>query len=598
MAQPDESSMLSRTKPGSGRWIQSLRRAIEWSSKTYAKFLATRNDIIREYVSSNYGDEGNTIGPVMTNLVEHAVNTWKRNLVSSNPKFLVRAMDNRNLDAMAAVLQARMNAFFEEERFQEQAELAVLNSLVHKGIVKVGLTRKGVYRDEFGVAHVLTKPFVMHVDPDDWIEDMSVKNPRNRAFVGDVFQVPLEEARENPLYDKDEREQLQSSSRLFVHEGEHVERIQNLTVDNDGQDQSFLDVVEILELFLPQEKLIVTLPYSGGRRDKVLRIEEWEGYERGPYHELFFDPVPNNPMPLPPILPILELHHLGNNLFRKLSDQADRQKDNIGVVVKAAADGQRLKDARDGEIIPMDYPDGIRPIRSGGVDQANLGFYLQVAELFNKFGGDINLLSGGGANANTLGQDQIDAAAAGFRIRDMKESVMRFTEGIGRAVAQYLHQDEFDDTMVSKPLSRSRSVRVRFNEVRTRGEFDDFRLEVQPFSMDYKTPQQRGLEIITMLERVIVPNEQKMAQQGASVDYSALLQELEELLGVDTSRFMSYTNSEYAQKSEQPAGKNAGTKRTYERISRTGRPEDGGAGDRERMIQKMMGAATRQPVGA
>jgi hypothetical protein len=92
----------------------------------------------------------------------------------------------------------------------------------------------------------------------------------------------------------------------------------------NGDVSEFVDLVEV---YLPKEQLIVTLPFGPGfGDDDVLRVVEYEGPERGPFHMLGFAYVPDNVLPVPPASIWYYLQVMGNRIARKIGRQAERMK--------------------------------------------------------------------------------------------------------------------------------------------------------------------------------------------------------------------------------------------------------------------------------
>jgi hypothetical protein len=102
---------------------------------------------------------------------------------------------------------------------------------------------------------------------------------------------------------------------------------EKLSGDKSSEYTDIARYVDLVDLYLPREGLICTLPYQqGATADKFLAQSEYVGPDSGPYHMLAFTPVSDNILPVAPVSIWYDLHVLGNRIARKLARQADASK--------------------------------------------------------------------------------------------------------------------------------------------------------------------------------------------------------------------------------------------------------------------------------
>jgi hypothetical protein len=328
------------------------------------------------------------------------------------------------------------------------------------------------------------------------------------------------------LYEPDVRDKLTATSKTQI--DSDSEGVDDRTEDMGKRERLDTDevvpYVELWEYWIPSINEVVTLPDRNWR--KPLRRKKWDGPEGGPYPVLSYSPIPNNILPIPPAAHLLDLHHLANSVFRKLSDQARRHKQ-IGVGRKGQGeDARRIAGTNDGEIALLQDPDSVQEKNFGGVDQAMLAFFMQVRQLFSYIGGNVDALAGLRSQSETLGQDRLLNDAANDRMADMQEKMVKYTNRLVRSAAWYIWHDQFASGTFEKRLdSPGVDIRTPFkvSSDRRQGEFLDYNFNIEAHSLRQQSPSQR-LQLLNMVyQTFILPNQAQLAERGIVVDYSKLM---------------------------------------------------------------------------
>lgn len=577
--------------PENPRHLKKLRDALLHSRQKLRVFRENRLEAVRQYVGAHYSQDG-AGDRVPVNLLELAVQIYVRQLAAKAPRPHV-STHIRSLKPFAATMQLHLDQRVQEIQLGKTMRTAVQDAMFGMGIVKVGLDYIGF--DRIGDSRFDdTESFADAIDLDNWVHDISAKQYERVGFAGDRYRLPLEMVRETEAFEKKPREQLQATRKMALDEVGQTDVGQIGTGEETDPDE-YQEHVELWDLWLPAENLIVTLPAEG--EGEPLRVVEWDGPDIGPYHLLRFSDVPGNIMPLPPVANMLDLHDLENRLFRKLGRQAERQKTILGVQGGADADGRRIVDANDGEAWRLDNPEKAKEYSFGGVDPALLAFVIQVKDLAAYFGGNLDTLGGLSPQTETLGQDQLLEANASKRIADMQDRTVAFAAGVLRALAWYEWTDPVRESLLTKTVPGTDvAVPVKWTPETREGDFLDYHIRVEPYSMQHETPATKLQTIVQVWERFIAPYADAMAQQGIAVNFTRLVRILSEHTNTpEIEEMLTFAQPPEERPVEGSQPKPAQTTRRYERVNRT----TGGsrAGRDSAMIQTLLGGGV-QPASA
>lgn len=559
--------------PDNDRDIKRLRSAMDHSRKALLPFREKRVYAIRQYVGKHYGDSG-APKKVPLNLLELAINTYTRQLSANNPHLLCTTKQV-GLKPRAVKFELALNNLITEIKFYETMRMAVINAMFSVGIIKTGMSAyQKVELD--GFMHDIGQPFADSVDLDDWVHDCNARKFEQVQFCGNKYRLPLDYVKESGLYDN--VDDLKASSKYDYDRSE--DKAEDLAKsDNRGYDEDeYQDHIELWDLWLPRENLVVTMPVGEG---KPIRVVDWEGPEYGPYHMLSYGEVPNNIMPLAPVGVWLDLHDLANGLMRKLSLQAERQKTVLGVQRGQDADGKRIVQANDGDAITMDDPQSAREYRYGGMDQQNLGFLLQVNNSYSRHAGNLDSLGGLSPQADTASQERLLSESASKRLSDLQDRTVLFTKEVCRSLGWHLWYDKSTTLPLYKRVSGlDYDIPMSFTPEERDGDFYEYNIDIEPYSMQDKSPTTKLNTIKAFVGEILMPLGQQMAQAGMQINFEGLtriyakyanINELEELITFGNPQLPPPESTP-----EQPAPiKPPTTTRHYVRTSRPGATRGG-----------------------
>ena len=542
-----------------------LKAAIEWSNRKLEFPRKKRVDQIRQYVGSHYAESG-AERRVPINMLELAVTIYVRALASRAPQVLV-STGTEELKPFAANMALALNQIPKEIGLGKTLRMAVLEAMFGIGVAKVGLCASG----DTQLGHDPGRPFVDLVTPDDYFFDMAAKNRRQIEFEGNDYWLSLDSAKE--IYDGSAKDVHADEHTVYGENGE--ERAEGVSSSEDGE--SLGERVWLRDVWLPGRQEVLTY---GVRTGKVFRVVPWDGPERGPYHSLMFTDVPGNMLPLPPSSLWIDLHELSNCLFRKLANQAEAKKRIVAFNGASDEEATRLKNASDGEGIRYN---GTAPtnIDVGGIDPATLAFFLQSKDMFNYVAGNLDALGGLAPMTDTVGQDELLSKGAAARLANMKSDTLEFAGGIFESLAWYEWTDPLRQRVIHKPVPGTDMVLRRVWSEETReGDFLDYNLDIDPYSMGDDSPELRLQKIRQTLTEIVFPLLPVMQQQGVAIDFRKLFGTVSRLSNLSELGEL-FVFGEPLQGDPQQGGsstpsfKPAETKRTYERVNRPGATRHG-----------------------
>lgn len=582
--------MATEINPLNDRQVSRLRKSITASRQKLAPFRQHRLDFIRQYVGFRYAEKGcGSEEKVPINLLSLAVRIYQRHLSARAPTVLV-GTPHMELKPSASLFELAINHLIRQIRLGSVLRNAVLDAIMSMGIVKIGLAMTGQVNID-GTLHHTGEPFADVVNLDDWVHDCSAKSYEQAEYAGNRYKIPLDLAKESEFFNKAARDKLTATEQNAMSDpGGENDKAEDISKGKSGywrDEDDWSEKVELWDIFLPREQLIVTMPCDEG---PVLKVAEWQGLEAGPFRILSFGEVPGNQMPKSPVQDLFEIHDLTNRVFRKVARQAERQKTWYAAGPGAESDGQRTVDANDGEVLRMDNPKNIQEVRHGGADPASLAFSIQLQDIFSRMAGNLDTLGGLSPQADTAAQEKLLAGSASKLVSDMQDRTMDFTHDVIADLGWYLWYDPLIDLPLIKRVA-DREIPVRFNESEKRGDFLDYNITIQPYSMQERSPTARMQTIMQVFQNFIAPFAGMMQQQGIGVNFDGLLRiiagysdmdELEEIL-----TFMAQPQGvpKPGPVGEMP-NKSPVTNRTYTRVSRVGATQ---GGKNSALIQTLMG---------
>jgi len=566
--------------------IANLLDSVEWSQKRLQKRREQRLDHLKQYVGHHYGEEG-APDNVPVNMIELGVNIFQRAVAAHAPKAMIESNYPELLPA-AADMELALNQEASRIRIKDSFNTCAREALFCMGLMEVGITTKDTPPDGEGYlydpGHVFADPILF----EDSILDMTSKFWDQQSYLGHEFSVNFEWAKDNDQFDSKARAALTNSSE-YIGLSEDV-RSESLSQGSRATMDEFEETIRLRQLFLPRQQLVMLFSATGSRLP--LSIIQWEGPERGPYHRLSFGDVQGNLVPLAPVPVWIDLHDMVNRLANKAGRQAERQKTITGVRGSAEDDGNRVLEAKDGQMIKLDDPDSVREFKFGGANQETLGMVEWSKKVLETMGGNWPSLAGLGASSRTVGQDKLINEGASARLSDMQQTMVQFQSDVMKDLAFWMWNDPISEYHLNKPIQGTKySVPIVWSPETRVGKFTDYLFKVNPYSGLPVSPEQEASEFLQLLTNFVLPAMPYMQQQGIGLNWEDIFKTIAKYQNKpELLRALVFTQGEQQPKPQLPP-KQASTTRNYVRENRPGASY---SGQQDVMIRQLFGGQSQQ----
>jgi len=465
--------------PENPQHIAGLRRSMEACYRGMSQFRKTRIEFAKQVAGAHYAERDEQTRRVIQQYLGMFIDIYTRFMVAHDPRVIVT---RRSAPAhLAADLEIAINKRIAMLGLGEILAETVRDSMYGIGVLKIGRELGG---------DGIERTFAANVDLDSLYLDITARRWEQMDFIGDEIIVPFEAIYYSPTIDRRARAQLKPDELRDV-SFDGSERASALTGDPAALQDPFMPKTEIMDVWLPRYRQVVTIVRNG---NIPINVVDWQGPAEGPYQSLYFDTIPAQVFPLAPLHRVFELHDTQNMVSRKLREQARRQKVVHGVAKTAEDEGHRITQAQDGEVIAMDRPTEVQDIKSGGIDQPLLAYSMVLKDLFSWQGGNLNALGGLSPGAETLGQDEMLYRSAGAKPASMQETVVKFTRNVVRHLAHYDVRDPYLYVEAEKPTGLAEDLRQIPVTVRMYDYLDILLrvdLQIDPYSLMSRSPGER-----------------------------------------------------------------------------------------------------------
>lgn len=468
----------------------------------------------RKYVGYRYSTNGFNV-PQPMNLVALQVNIISNHLVSSTPQAILRARA-KSLNSYAKTYEASVNSRYRKMRLGNTLNTAARDAMFSGiGMLKIGWSDSPFQPGTGKLGGI----FAENVHIDDLILDMYAKRWDDLQCIGNRYMLPTEFVRQR----FDAPNAVPDMGRPITMFGS--ERTREIAAGNRVLNLNAIDMTNMIDLWFPFHGKICTL-LDNGSVDPI-HEEVYRGPVHGPYRGLAFLEVSGNLIPISPVALTEDLADTINVVSNKVSDQAFNQKTLVLAQLAATKDAEAVKNAKDGEIVPVQHTNGITTARFGGPDQANIGFALQWRNMFMEMAGNLQTLGGLSSQADTLGQERLLSLSANKLVSGMQEKMIEFTSDVMKDISLLHWMDRQQEEIVTRQIGKS-TITDTFGKMNPMtgmtdhlGDWDDYQIEVEPYSMNKKSPAERMAAVDQFMQTTLLPAAPLMAQQGIQINWSA-----------------------------------------------------------------------------
>jgi hypothetical protein len=512
-----------------------LFKSIELNFRNLEPFRLVNAGLVREYAGPGYGQPSDSKRDDMINLLKQAVNAYMMTLVANRPRVMVSTA-NPSLDYFAKHFKVAINNLIQEIGLEYTLRQWVLDAFFSIGITKVHFAESAMVQLEQDLWADPGQPFVSNVSIDNFVFDGGANSWEQIRFAADMYRIPYEDL-QSDIYDQDVVDEIDPTSKSAV-EGERLERI---TRGEEVDADEFMPMVDVADVWVPRHGKIYTYAvanrYSFTLKGRPLAaIEDKLG--TGPYDILGFDEIPENIMPASPAADLAGLSRLTNNLFRKQSRRAKSGKRLHTYEAGEADTVGRIKKAADDDFIKANDPRAIGEVNIGGVDPQLQAFMLGTMEVFDRQAGNLTAMLGLGAQADTVGQEQLIHSAGSKKEAKMQYKVVDATARLIRKLAKLLWIDAVKVIPGQIPIDGAPgyAVDATWTPDDREGDFIDYDLEIDIYSMLYQTPGQKSNALLQLITQVYAPLAQMLMAQGGSFNMQELTDVLAEMANLPELR--------------------------------------------------------------
>jgi hypothetical protein len=477
----------------------------------YAKPALSHRKSLIKLMASGYFDEKYSRYHVL-NLIDRGVSTIVPFLVEGNPRVLVET-DVLEYKPWAYTTTLAINYLLTKMNFAETVLIpAAVNSMFGAAITRTDYYYDRIISLEDEVIKRGT-PRVELIDDSNYVGDPSARCRTNFVFEGDIYTLPTEYAKDFFGKGKVNPDWITSDSKLLTdfspHEIDHP--------DFDRKMFALRDYSTFIDLYLRDDNTIITI-MPEGKTDKILRTREWDGPGDGPYDYLGYQYLPESPLPIPPAWKWHDMDVTANLVVDKLRELVENQKDLIGYSAESEEDIKKAIKAPNIGAVKIDSPDAFKMISLNGIkDRSNWDYISFILTEQTKQGANPDVLGGRGAQAPTLGQEQLVYNNATRIIGNMYNRFHGFMTSIVKKLAWTYWTDPTLEVPVVKNVPGYGPLPEVFAQPDKVADFYDFVFKVVPYSTQRTSPEIQYQKIMQLMSQWVLPTLQIAEAQGAQL---------------------------------------------------------------------------------
>jgi hypothetical protein len=506
-----------------------LYKAIRSSRDALEPFRRVRQTLIKDYVGSWYNESG-AENKTLVNLMNQTARIYTVALAANNPSVLV-STPRMDMLPFARRFEVNLAKLISDMALDETFRMIVLDAFFCLGCGVVMMrdtdTRfHGLLESEEDVWLDPGQPWFNRVSLDDLVLDMTAKELSKMRYCGHRYRADFEKVMDEPGYDKKVKDKLRPTNR------EHHDSVgatRDMASDwGSAQDDDLKDMIWLQDIWIAENNTIVTLPCD--QQDMEPLIERpWTGSQAGPYKFLSLGETPDNIIPTSPAMNLKGMHDLQNRLHRRMEADSDANRVVNVYPPGMEDDAERLRTAERNGWYQAKSPESIKQFQSGGVDQRDMALATFIQTEYDRLAGNLQAMGGLGQQASTLGQEELIHGNVSKNVADMRMAVVSFASKCILDLGRLMWEDETLELKTSMEVGNTGiNVNSDWTPDYRQGEFDDYEFRIEPYSMIFKTPEQKLQELFQVI-REIAPLWPMFQASGASIDAQAIVEEIARL---------------------------------------------------------------------
>lgn len=505
-----------------------LLRAVKTSREAMEPFRRVRTELVRDYVGSWYSDNGSR-NKVLVNLMNQTARIYTIALAANNPQVMVSTPREVNLP-FARRFESNLNTLISDMNLDQTFRQIVLDAFfcIGCGVVMMRDTDTrfhGLLEAEEDVWLDPGEPWLNRVPLDDLILDMSARELTKMRFCGHRYRADYEKVMDEPGYSKKAKSKLEATSQTAKQTEVAARDIS--TGEGYVRDDELKDMVWLQDIWIAENNSIATFACDGN--DEPLIERDWTGSQAGPYKFLSLGDVPDNVIPASPAVNLKGMHDLQNRLHRRMEKDSDAHRVVNAYPPSGSDDAEKIRKAERNAWIRVGDPNSISQIEVGGVDQRDMGLATFIQGEYDRFAGNLQGLAGLGAQTGTVGQEEIVQGQLSKQVEDMRMAVTNFASECILDLGRLMWEDQTLEIQNSISVGSSGlQVSADWSPDIRSGEFEDYEFKVEPYSMVFKTPEQKLQELFQTLQQ-LAPLWPMFQASGATMDAEAIVDEIARL---------------------------------------------------------------------
>jgi hypothetical protein len=518
-----------------------LLKAVKTSREAMEPFRRVRKELIRDYVGSWYSEDG-ARNKTLVNLMNQTARIYTVALAANNPQVMVSTPMVENWP-FAKRFEVNLNKLISDMELDVTFRAIVLDAFfsIGCGVVMMRDTDTrfhGLLESEEDVWLDPGEPWLNRVSLDDLILDMTAKELTKMRYCGHRYRADYEKVMDEPGYDKKVKAKLTPTSK---HSVDSPDGARDIAAGTGTDDDELKPMIWLQDLWVAENNEVATMPVDLDLPPLLER--EWTGSQAGPYKFLSLGNVPDNVISASPAVNLKGMHDLQNRLHRRMESDSDAHRVVNAYSPAGADDAEMARKAKRNSWVRMNNPKDIQPVEFGGVDQRDMALATFIQDEYDRFAGNLQAMGGLGAQAATLGQEEMIHGQVSRSEADMRMAVVGFASDCILDLGRLMWEDQTLELQSSIPVGNSGiEVASDWTPDYRMGEFEDYDFKVEPYSMVFKTPEQKLQELFQVLQQ-IAPLWPMFQASGATLDAEAIVDEIARLKNrPEFKRFITFAS--------------------------------------------------------
>lgn len=499
--------------------VRTQKLAIAWQKRQEAP-LQKRQKLLALW-ASGFFDIGYQREHLI-NLIDRGVFSIVPYLIEGNPRIMVETLMG-NLRPMAFATQLALNFLIEKMNLADSVFIpAAINSMFGAGIVRTFTE----YNRTINIDDEIIKsgtPSIRVIDDADYIGDVAARSRQDFVFEGDVYKLPTEYARD--IFSKYADDIMPDCKLTSEYSPDKIS-----SGEWDLNRLSLRDYTTFMDIYFYDEGVTRTI-MPEGKAAKFLHEVEEDGPGGSPYDFLGYKYYPGSTVPIPPAWGWHDLDVSMNILARTAREQAESQKDLIFVPSGSKSLGTEIKNAKNLDFIIAQNTEQIRKESVGGVNPENYTWMNFAETEFTKTGPNSDVMGGRGAQAPTLGQEQLVFANASRIVNNMYTRWHAFMTSVIHKLAWKVWTDPTVYVPFIHEIPGVGDLPVVFSQADKVGDYYDFVFKLIPYSSQRTSPEVLYQKLMSFMSQWVLPTYQFASQQGAELDIPIVTRILSDYLG-------------------------------------------------------------------